>query len=145
MKVQQGEATEVTNEPDCSSPPSGELLRAFGEFNRGDWFDCHETLEDLWINSREESRWFYQGMLQIAVALHHWRNGNYGGAVSLLTGGVNYLQRVSPVCQRIEVATLIAEAERFKDELTRLGQEQMAELDAALVPRLRLAPADCLY
>ena len=46
---------------DCSSSPSGEILRAFGEFNRGDWYDCHETLEDLWIGSEDELRWFYQG------------------------------------------------------------------------------------
>lgn len=126
---------------DCSSSPSGELLRAFGEFNRGDWYDCHETLEELWIDSEDENRWFYQGLLQIAVALHHWRNGNFGGAVSLLSGGVNYLRRVSPVCQRIEVAVLVTEAERFREELGRLGPEQMAELPATLIPKMRLAPA----
>jgi len=126
---------------DCSSSPSGELLQAFGEFNRGDWYDCHETLEDLWIDSEDENRWFYQGLLQIAVALHHWRNGNFGGAVSLLTGGVNYLRRVSPVCQRIEVAVLVTEAERFREELGRLGPEQMAALPATLIPKMRLAPA----
>jgi len=126
---------------DCSSSPSGEILRAFGEFNRGDWYDCHETLEDLWIGSEDETRWFYQGMLQIAVALFHWRNGNYGGAVSLLVSGRDYLQRVSPVCQRIEVATLVAEAERFREELNRLGPERMAELPDSLIPKMRLAPA----
>ncbi|MBP1728040.1 MAG: hypothetical protein H6Q56_413 [Deltaproteobacteria bacterium] len=126
---------------DCSSSPSGEILRAFGEFNRGDWYDCHETLEDLWIGSEDELRWFYQGMLQIAVALLHWRNGNFGGAASLLASGRDYLQRVCPVCQRIEVAALVVEAERFRDELTRLGPERMAELPASLVPKMRLAPA----
>ena len=49
---------------DCSSSPSGEILQAFGEFNRGDWYDCHETLEDLWIGSEDEPRWLYQGMLE---------------------------------------------------------------------------------
>jgi len=131
----------MKKQPDCSSSPSGEILQALGEFNRGDWFECHETLEDLWIGSEDETRWFYQGMLQIAVALLHWRNGNFGGAVSLLTGGADYLQRVSPVCQRIEVAALAVEAERFREELTRLGPERMAELPAALIPKMRLAPA----
>ena len=125
---------------DCSSSPSGEMLRAFGEFNRGDWFDCHETLEDLWVGSEDETRWFYQGMLQISVALLHWRNGNFGGAVSLLVSGVGYLKRVNTVCQRIEVAALAAEAERFREELTRLGPERMAELPDSLIPKMRLAP-----
>lgn len=129
----------MIKQTDCSSSPSGEILQAIGEFNRGDWYECHETLEDLWIGSEDEPRWFYQGMLQIAVALLHWRNGNYGGSVSLLAGGVEYLQRVSPVCQRIEVALLVAEAERFREELVRLGPERMAELPEALIPKMRLA------
>lgn len=131
----------MTKQPDCAGSPSGAILRALGEFNRGDWFECHETLEDLWIGSEGEPRWFYQGMLQVAVALLHWRNGNYGGAVSLLVSGVGYLQRVRPVCQRIEVATLAAEAVRFREELARLGPERMAELPATLIPKMRLAPA----
>jgi len=131
----------MTNQLDCSSSPSGEILRAFGEFNRGDWYDCHETLEDLWIGSEDETRWFYQGILQIAVALLHWRNGNYGGAISLLVSGVNYLQRVNPVCQRIEVGALAADADRFREELIRLGPERMVELPDSLIPKMRLAPA----
>ncbi len=125
----------------CDWSPSRELLRAFGEFNRGDWFECHETLEDLWVGSDGEIRWFYQGLLQIAVALHHWRNGNFGGALTLLGGGIEYLARVRPVCQRIEVATMIAEAGRCRGALELLGRERMQELDPALIPRMRLAPA----
>jgi len=131
----------MAKQADCSGSPSGEILRAYGEFNRGDWYECHETLEDLWIGSEDEPRWFYQGMLQIAVALLHWRNGNYGGAVSLLAGGAGYLKRVRPVCQRIEVALLIAEAERFREELVKLGPERMTELPEALIPKMRLAEA----
>jgi len=131
----------MTTQRDCADSPSGAILQALGEFNRGDWYDCHETLEDLWIGSEDESRWFYQGMLQIAVALLHWSNGNYGGAVSLLTKGGEYLRRVRPVCQRIEVETLANEAEAFLAELTLLGPERMAELPPELIPKMRLAPA----
>ncbi len=131
----------MPKKPDCTDSPSGDILRAFGEFNRGDWYDCHETLEDLWVGSEDEPRRFYQGMLQIAVALLHWRNGNYGGAESLLTSGTGYLRRVCPVCQRIEVATLVADAERFREELVKLGPERMTELPEALIPKMRLAPA----
>lgn len=131
----------MSKRTECGDSPSGAMLRALGEFNRGDWFECHETLEELWIGSEDEPRWFYQGLLQIAVALHHWRSGNYNGALSLLAGGCEYLGRVSPVCQRIEVAVLADEAERFREELLRLGAERMAELPAALIPKMRLAPA----
>lgn len=126
---------------ECLLSPSGELLQAFGEFNRGDWFECHETLEDLWIGSEGEIRCFYQGILQIAVALHHWRDGNFGGAVSLLAGGADYLRQVRPVCQRIEVERLTIEADRCRAELLRLGKDEMEKLAPEFIPRLRLAPA----
>lgn len=126
---------------DCDSSPSGQLLQAFGEFNRGDWFECHETLEELWIGSEGEMRDFYQGMLQIAVALHHWRNGNFGGSVHLLSGGAGYLRRVRSICQRIQVQELAAAADLFREALVSLGPERMAEADRTLIPRLQLAPA----
>ena len=132
----------MSKQIECTGSPSGKILQAFGEFNRGEWYECHETLEDLWIGSEDEPRWFYQGILQIAVALLHWRNGNYGGSVSLLHSAMNYLQRVSPVCQRIEVATLIVESTRFREELVRLGRERMTELPEAMLPKLRLAAAE---
>ena len=127
----------------CEQSISGKLLQALGEFNRGDWFECHETLEDLWIGSEGEIRDFYQGALQLAVALHHWRNGNWGGAMSLLKGGAGYLRRVRPVCQRVDVAGLISAADRLRDELSRLGQERMAEADRSLFPRMVLVAVPC--
>lgn len=131
----------MTRQQECGDSPSGAILQALGEFNRGDWFECHETLEELWVGSEDEPRWFYQGMLQIAVALLHWRNGNYNGALSLLASGSEYLGRVSPVCQRIEVAKLAMEAILFREELVRLGPERMSELPGSLIPKMRLAPA----
>jgi predicted metal-dependent hydrolase len=125
---------------DCSEPISQQLFLAIRQFNEGLWFECHETLEDLWVGEDGEMRYFYQGILQVAVALHHWRNGNYKGAVSLLEGGAGYLRRVQPVCQRIDVSGLIAAADTLRDALTGLGPDRMQVLDSALIPRLRLIP-----
>lgn len=126
----------------CDDSPPAELLRAFGEFNRGDWFECHETMEELWVGEAGEVRDFYQGVLQLAVALHHWREGNFGGAIRLLQGGAAYLRRVGPACQRMDVNGLVAAADRMREALTLLGPERMAELDKALIPRMRIIPAD---
>jgi len=123
----------------CEQSPPGELLRAIDEFNRGDWFDSHETLEDLWAGEVGEMRDFYQGILQVAVALHHWRGGNFKGAVSLLARGSEYLRRVRPVCQGVDVSGFVAAADRMREDLTALGAERMSVLDHSLIPRLRLA------
>ncbi|QKG83533.1 DUF309 domain-containing protein [Kroppenstedtia pulmonis] len=61
-------------------------------FNRErDYFECHEVLEELWL---EEGRdLLYQGLLQVAVALYHYRNGNRNGARKLFYAS---LQKLAP-------------------------------------------------
>jgi uncharacterized protein len=124
----------------CLAPPPEELLRAVDEFNRGEWYKCHETLEELWAGAEGEIRHFYQGLLQIAAALHHWRNGNFSGVISLLGKGSGCLRRVHKICQRIEVPMIVATADSFRIALTALGPERMTEIDPSLIPLLHLAP-----
>jgi len=125
----------------CNESPPGQLLQGIREFNKREWFECHETLEDLWIGETGEVRDFYQGLIQIAVALHHWRNGNFGGAVSLLKGGAVYLGHVAGQCQWVDVAALIADADRMRVALEELGKERMDALDQALIPLIKTVSA----
>ena len=125
----------------CNDSPPGQLLQAIREFNGREWFECHETVEDLWIGEEGEVRDFYQGIIQIAVALHHWKNGNFGGAVSLLKGGAAYLGHVSGACQWVDVAALIAGADRMRVALEELGKEHMEALDPALIPLIQTVSA----
>ena len=111
--------------------PPEELLQGIAQFNRQEWFECHETLEELWVGAHGELRDFYQGMLQLAVALHHWRHGNFKGALVLLKGGGGLLMRVSAVCQGVDVAALVADAARLGDQLSALGEDRMEELPAS--------------
>ena len=55
-------------------------------FNAGRFFDAHEALEDAWRESARGSalRRHLQGMVQVAVALHHQSRDNFTGARSVL-------------------------------------------------------------
>ena len=59
--------------------------RGVAEFNAGLFFECHDTLEDLWSGVRGPSRDFFQGLIQVSVAFYHLGNGNLAGAESMLT------------------------------------------------------------
>jgi uncharacterized protein len=120
----------------CQDQAPEELLQAVDEFNRGDWFECHETLEELWVGAKGELRDFYQGVLQLAVALYHWRNGNFKGALILLKGSGDCLGRVASKCQGVDVARLRASASQLHEALSTLGAERMAELPAGLIPKI---------
>lgn len=53
-------------------------------FNRGAFFEAHEALEDVWRAAPQPEKKFLQGLIQVAVALHHYGNGNSAGARSVL-------------------------------------------------------------
>jgi predicted metal-dependent hydrolase len=65
-----------------------EERRAFekgvAEFNAGHFFECHDTLEEMWAGLRGPSRDFFQGLIQVSVAFYHVDNRNPAGAASML-------------------------------------------------------------
>lgn len=125
----------------CGEPAPEELSQAIEEFNRGDWYECHETVEELWVGEKGELRDFYQGFLQLAVALYHWRQGNYAGALTLFERGGEHLGRVGAVCQGVDVAALLSAAGELHRALSALGEERMTELPESLIPKVRLVRA----
>ncbi len=69
------------------------LDKGVDEFNRGFFFECHDTLEELWSGLRGEGRGFVQGLIQVAVAFYHLGNANPAGAKSLLRRALSRFAR----------------------------------------------------
>jgi hypothetical protein len=59
-------------------------LRGIKLFNSRAYFEAHEVLEDAWRAAPGPEKKFLQGLIQVAVALHHHSKGNFVGARSLL-------------------------------------------------------------
>ena len=51
-------------------------------FNAGRFFDCHEAWEEIWKTASGPDKLFYQGMIQMAVAILHAERGNRRGALA---------------------------------------------------------------
>jgi predicted metal-dependent hydrolase len=124
----------------CDEPPPRELLEGIAQFNRGEFFEQHETLELLWRAERRDIRFLYQGILQIGVAFHHLRRLNHHGTVYMLTRGPRYLAPFDPCCQRVDVRALLDAAAVALREVERLGPSRLAEFDWRLAPKVRLKP-----
>jgi uncharacterized protein len=122
----------------CTAPAPPELIQAIHEFNAGEFFEQHETLELLWRAERRGIRHLYQGILQIGVAFHHLRRLNHHGTVYMLTRGSRYLAPFAPRCQRVDVEALVADAAAALREVERLGPTRLAEFDWSLVPQVRV-------
>jgi hypothetical protein len=52
-------------------------------FNEREFFEAHEAWEDAWRMACGKKFYFYQGLIQCAVALEHYRRSNPRGVVSL--------------------------------------------------------------
>ena len=125
-----------------SEPPPALLLKAVEQFNRGEFFEQHETLETLWRAEVRPVRLLYQGILQIGVACHHLKRGNHNAAMRLLRLGLEKLDPFPATCQRVDVCGFRQSAQRTLTELERLEtagvKEPAAAFDWSLAPKVRL-------
>src|SRR4029079_3086862 len=122
----------------CVETPHAALLEGIAQFNRGEFFAQHETLELLWRAERRDIRYLYQGILQIGVAFHHLRKLNHHGTVYMLTRGPRYLAPVAPICQQVDVQALLDAAAAALADVNRLGPTRLGDFDWRLVPKVRL-------
>ena len=72
-------------------------------------------------------RGLYHGILQIGVGFHHWRNGNFHGASTLLEEGIERLRDFAPQCQGVDVGALIADATAARERLIALRCRRHAQ------------------
>jgi predicted metal-dependent hydrolase len=86
-------------------------LRGIEHFNACDFYEAHEVWEELWQDEQGPSRKFYQGLIQVAVCLHHFGNGNTRGAKKLYYSSRNYLEAYRPRYLGLDVDKLIRQLE----------------------------------
>jgi predicted metal-dependent hydrolase len=113
-----------------------EFRHGVEQFNRAYFFEAHETLEDLWRGTSGPLRLFYQGLIQLAVALYHLSNGNRRGALNLLGKGLDKLAAYQPACQGIDVEALCCEARAWLDRVRQAGERELS-VDPEQLPRIR--------
>lgn len=111
-------------------------------FNARDFFTAHEVWEDLWNECGDEDRRYYQGLIQAAVALHHFGNGNLRGAVKLYGTAKAYMERYPSPYQGLDreafwttmatcFAPVHAETDLLRRDLTP---------DPSTIPSITLSP-----
>jgi predicted metal-dependent hydrolase len=102
--------------------------RAMREFNGGRYFECHDILEALWVDSSGEEKIFLQGMIQVSVGFYHFFNGNPSGALSQWGKGTRKLSGFPQVHAGIDVGRLLG---RVRDWSRAAARELGGEPDQA--------------
>jgi predicted metal-dependent hydrolase len=106
-------------------------LKGIQEFNDGLFFECHETLEEIWLEDHGEDRKFYQGIIQIAAGYYKLEQGVPAGALKLWRMGVEKLAPYSPAHLGISVDALIQAVE---ENLSELAANEISETNRAIQP-----------
>ena len=110
-------------------------------FNEHEFFDAHEVWEDIWRMAYGLKNSFYQGMIQCAVALEHYRRSNPRGVVSLYKSYQTKFTHLPPTFMGLDVKDFL---QRMRNVLSPvidsdpLPERGAIELDPAKVPVIQL-------
>ena len=106
------------------------FLKGIDEFNQRLFFECHETLEEIWQEDHGTDRKFYQGIIQIAAGYFKWQQGVPAGAIKLWRMGLEKIEPYGPAHLGINLEAFV---EAVKGNLT-----ELEEASAQGVPRASL-------
>jgi predicted metal-dependent hydrolase len=108
-------------------------------FNRQAYFEAHEVWEAVWMEQAGTAKDFYKGLIQVAVCLHHFRNGNTRGARKLCLSSRRYLEPYPSPYLGIDVRRLLSDMQRCCAELLTSQEETPpARFPAESLPKLAL-------
>ena len=126
---------ETTDDP-CGEPLPAGVIHGLEEFNAGQYFEQHETLELVWRAEMRPIRDLYRGVLQIGVGCLQIKRGNAIGALKMIDRAVRWLQPFRPACQTIDVDRLLADTALLRNEIERTGLNHPERVNRALFPKV---------
>ena len=115
-------------------------------FNSRDFFEAHEVWESLWLECVGPERTFYQGLIQAAVALFHFGNGNLRGAAKLFQTSRAYMERFQSPYLGLDIAAFWQQMERcFATLFADPNPDRLLTPDEGLIPVISLDPAPTVW
>ncbi len=98
-------------------PRGSDLVSRLGQaaalLRAGLFFEVHEVLEPAWRQATGRERVALQGVIQAAVAWHHWRGGRPGAARRLAQAARDKLKEPLPEWRDLRLVELRALVERW--------------------------------
>ncbi len=130
------------DDPDLDFDDAGaheRLVEAARLFDAGEYHDAHEAWEVLWLKNEGADADFFKGLIQAAICLHHWRDGDPDGARKLYRGHRRYLAPYLPTHRGVDVAGFLEAMRGALDPLLRAGPDEVVPFPAGGGPRVPMA------
>jgi hypothetical protein len=117
----------------CREPLPDLARRGLDLFNQGEYYKCHDDLEEAWRQDEGNGRILYQGILQTGIALYQIQRGNYRGAVKMLLRLRQWLDPLPDTCRGVDVAGVREMVTAVHNAVQTLGPDQLDLFDWSLV------------
>jgi uncharacterized protein len=113
-----------------------EVQRGIGLFNRGEFLQCHDYLEERIPFESGQAAEFFHGLMELAAACYHLKQGNIFGARYLLTSAADLLSPCRPSYQGIDVESLVAQIDHCRVLTNPLADDEDLGFDESYLPRI---------
>lgn len=117
----------------CTEPLAELAKEGIALFNQGEYYKCHDALEEAWKQDRSPARELYRGILQAGIAYYQIQRGNYRGAVKMLLRVRQWLDPLPPICRGVNVARLRENAAEVQIIIIELGPDGIGAFDTAVI------------
>ena len=103
-------------------------------YRAGNYFEAHESWEELWSDYYLMDRKFIQGLILLSVSFVHMENGNIKGAKSLLNKSIEKFVEFKGMHRGIDVNNLLDQINRVSDAYENLISGD--SFDWKIIPRI---------
>ncbi len=125
-------------EPRMSELDQADFSKGIQLFNQAKFWESHEAWEEIWRRHAENSRIFFQGLIQVAAGLHQLNQGVYHGLVKHYRNALWKLKPFQPEFLGVDVKDLVGKVEQGLAEVKQLGAKNLDKFNKDLIPKIRL-------
>ena len=130
-------------DPSCIAEPAmtSEDWKDYEEgwrlFNEREFWHAHEAWESVWKRRDEESRIFFQGIIQLAAAYHLLVvKKRYRGMIRNFEKAEEKLRLFPDRFLRVDVSRLLNAVDQARKEINRIGEQHLEQFDLDQIPMI---------
>lgn len=127
----------LLREPAMTSEDWREYHEGWTLFNTGQFWHAHEAWESVWKRRPEESRIFFQGIIQLAAAYHLLVvKKRYGGMMKNFEKAEEKLKLFPSFFLGVNVTALLVSINAARAEVARVGADHLDLFDTTIIPQV---------
>jgi uncharacterized protein len=112
--------------PDLTAGERRRLFRlGIEQLNAGAFYEAHESWEEIWRSTAPEPRTLFQGLVQVAAAMHQYRDlERRSGPQKTLAKARGHLESYAPAACGLDVESLLAAVRQWQEWLEAPDRER---------------------